>query len=384
MEETQYAAGVRAYNSSQLGTGASLLTRCSSHDAFDVSSRLVVAASRYATTSSLRIGLKSLASLVAESAGAAAAPKAKAAVKLKKKPVYVGSDDDDDDDDAFLAGDDEDAAAPVARRGASRRNAGAKKTYYVDSASDDEPAWEDDGAEAASAEAPPHGARVPQRDELAVSEHGSMSDADDDGTGASDPGAASGDYCYCGDGSGPMVGCDARESCPRGGWFHAECLEAAGEAAPGADGGWFCRDCRGGVGDTADVVMGDAAAKATPKKPGVVEAAPSDGGGDDDFGTARQKAAAPNEASPPKKTTSPKVPPPSSSGVRSPPTASTREARRWTPRPLDAEGVAASPLAAAPVSSSAASVVANDDSEDVLRPRSATTRGSARTCSTRT
>ncbi|EGB13010.1 hypothetical protein AURANDRAFT_60753 [Aureococcus anophagefferens] len=260
--------------------------------------------------------LKSLASLVAKSPGAAAAPKAKAAPKPKKKPVYVGSDDDDDESDASFAGDDEDAAAPVAPRGASRRNAGAKKTYYVDSASDDEPAAADDGAEAANAEAPTFGARVPQRDELPVFEHGSMSDADDDGTGASDPGGAPRDYCYC-----------------------------------------------------AGVVMGDAAAKAMPKKPDVVESdvvVESGGGGDDDFGTARQKAAAPNEAPPPKKTTSPKVPPPSSSGAREPVDGIDAEKPPTldAAAPLDAEGVAASPLAAAPVSSSAASVVANDDSED--------------------
>ncbi|KAH8048654.1 hypothetical protein JL720_15768 [Aureococcus anophagefferens] len=241
---------------------------------------------------------------------------AKAAPKPKKKPVYVGSDDDDDESDASFAATTAERRA-VAPSGASRRNAGAKKTYYVDSASDDEPAAADDGAEAANAEAPTFGAACRSATSSGL-EHGSMSDADDDGTGASDPGGAPRDYCYC-----------------------------------------------------AGVVMGDAAAKAMPKKPDVVESdvvVESGGGGDDDFGTARQKAAAPNEAPPPKKTTSPKAPPPARSRA-----APRRRAAAADDDDDDAEPVVAALRAPAPEAEEAAE--SSDEEAESQARRSPRLRG---------
>ncbi|KAK7249196.1 hypothetical protein SO694_00046024 [Aureococcus anophagefferens] len=54
-------------------------------------------------------------------------------------------------------------------------------------------------------------------------------------------------YCYCGEGEfGDMVACDANKACPHGGWFHVDCLKAAGDAAPppADDEAWFCCGCR--------------------------------------------------------------------------------------------------------------------------------------------
>ncbi|KAH8061752.1 tRNA-Phe hydroxylase [Aureococcus anophagefferens] len=131
-------------------------------------------------------------------------------------------------------------ATPRRKRSARRRRVAGG----AGAAGDEDVAARGGGGGGAAAAPPPPPRRPPRAARRRRRRDAAAAAAAEDDASAAPLG-----YCYCGDGSGDMVGCDAEEACQRG-WFHAECLEAAGEAAPGADGGWFCRDCRGG-GDGA-------------------------------------------------------------------------------------------------------------------------------------